>query len=262
MKVIAVDLDGTLLDSQKQLGADMRELIGVLRSKGYLFGVATGRPYFSALAAIPNPEELLDFLITDNGGEIQDYVANRSHQQYPISGDLVREIITENMALGANPVLNHNDELVMVDEGEYYNNIKKILKTKIDPNIMDYVKESQAKVIFSVDEETAQKVMAYHTEKNDPRYHFFKSQKELLEFMDPRVNKEVGLEWFCDYHKIELSQVMAFGDNDNDYEMIQAAGIGVAMSNATDLVKSAADHIAKSNDEQGVYHFLKDYLSN
>ena len=55
---------------------------------------------------------------------------------------------------------------------------------------------------------------------------------------------------------------MAFGDNDNDYEMIQAAGIGVAMSNATDLVKSAADHIAKSNDEQGVYHFLMDYLSN
>ena len=80
--------------------------------------------------------------------------------------------------------------------------------------------------------------------------------------MDPRVNKEVGLEWFCEHHDIKLSEVISFGDNDNDYELVKAAGVGVAMDNATDHVKSVADYITKSNDEDGVYHFLKNYLED
>ena len=262
MKVIAVDLDGTLLDSDHQIHPDMQELIQVLRSKGYIFGVATGRPYFSVLSVIPNPKESLDFLICNNGADIYDYMDDSHHEQFPLPGDVVKEIISENLKLGANPILYNVDHMITVFKDDYNQKVASFVETKFVDNILPFVEETQAKVIFSVSDQVALDVLAYHQEKADPRYNFFKSQRELVEFMDPRVNKEVGLEWFCDTHGISLKNVMSFGDNDNDYEMVKAAGLGIAMDNATDHVKSVADHIAPSNDDMGVYKFLLDYLSN
>lgn len=262
MKVFVSDLDGTLLDSQGKFHEDMRELIKVIRSKGYLFGIATGRPHFSVKATIPDADELFDFLICNNGAEIFDFVGDRYHQQYPLDGDLVKEIIEANLDMGANPILYIEDKMLTAYKDEYNERVKSFLNVEIVDNIFDYIQNTHAKVIFSVDPKDSEKIISYHQEVSKNRYNAFRSQKELVEFMDPRVNKEVGLEWFCSYHNISLDDVMSFGDNDNDYELVRAAGTGVAMGNATDYVKSVADHIAKSNDEQGVYHFLMEYLSN
>ncbi|WP_268892257.1 Cof-type HAD-IIB family hydrolase [Erysipelothrix urinaevulpis] len=262
MKVFVTDLDGTLLDAKGKLHPDMKELIKVIRSKGFLFGVATGRPLFSAKAAIPDAEEIFDFLICNNGGEIYDFVGRQYHQQYPLTKDVMNEIIEDNLKLGANPILYINDQMVTAFEDVYNQRVRTFLDVVYEEDIYSVVPETLPKIIFSVTPELGKDVISFHKEKANARYNAFKSQNELVEFMDPRVNKEVGLEWFCQQHNIDLSEVMSFGDNDNDYELVRAAGVGVAMNNATDYVKSVADHVAKSNDEQGVYHFLMDYLSN
>lgn len=261
MKVIASDLDGTLLDSNAKFSEDSRKLIKKIRSKGYLFGIATGRPYFRVKSVIPDVEELFDFLICNNGAEVYDFVADRHHQQFPLQKELIEEIIIEARELGANPIL-YGENCMFTERKDSYNQgIDDVSNVRYVDDVTELLEATHPKIIFSLTESLGAKIVEHFSNKKNTPYNVFKSQRELVEFMDSRVNKEIGLEWFCHYHDISLDEVMSFGDNDNDYELVNAAGIGVAMSNATDYVKSAADHIAKSNDENGVYQFLTDYLS-
>lgn len=81
-----------------------------------------------------------------------------------------------------------------------------------------------------------------------------------IEINHSEVNKGNALKWLCKKLGIDMSQLIAFGDGGNDIDMIKAAGIGVAMSNACGELKNCADVITKSNDEDGVAWFLENQL--
>lgn len=261
MKMIVSDLDGTLLNDEVKVSENTHEVLQMLRGQGYKIGIATGRPLFSAKASLPNLEKDYDFAVTNNGGNVYDFVEGTDHEQYPLSGDLVLEILEKFKPLGANPIL-YIDEKMYTEREDFYNRrIRGMLDMEFVGEIEPYVRETHPKIIFSATEEVVEKMVALNKAEPDSRYNMFKSQTELVEFVDPRVNKEVGLEYYCEDHNIELSEVIAFGDNDNDYEMVKAAGVGVAVKNATDKVKSVADYITDSNDEEGVYRFLINYFS-
>lgn len=261
MKMIVSDLDGTLLNDEVRVSENTHEVLQMLRQEGYKVGIATGRPLFSAKASVPNLEEDYDFAVTNNGGNVYDFEKGSEHEQYPLSGDLVLEILKKFKPLGANPIL-YLDGIMYTEREDFYNRrIKGMLDIDFVEDMGDYVRESHPKIIFSASEEVVDKMVALNEAEPDSRYNMFKSQAELVEFVDPRVNKEVGLEHYCQEHGIDLSEVIAFGDNDNDYEMVKAAGVGVAVKNATDKVKSVADYITNSNEEEGVYRFLVNYFS-
>jgi len=82
---------------------------------------------------------------------------------------------------------------------------------------------------------------------------------ELLQIMDRRANKANALKKVADYYSVGLDQVMAIGDAANDVEMLQAAGVAVAVDNAHPSVKQVADWIAPSNNDHGVHAALKRY---
>ena len=86
------------------------------------------------------------------------------------------------------------------------------------------------------------------------------SHPEFLEIIPKGVNKANALKWLCDKKKIDYKNIMAFGDNYNDLDMINLAGIGIAVQNAVDEAKSNADYIAPSHDEDGVGKFLKEFF--
>lgn len=261
MKVIVSDLDGTLLNHEVRVTENTHEILQMLRKQGYKIGVATGRPLFSAKASVPHLEEEFDFAVTNNGGNVYDFAKKTEHEQYPLSGELVLEIIERFRPLGANPILYLDGKMVTEREDHYNKKIRNMLDMEFVDDMKKQVRESHAKIIFSATPEVVEKMQAYNASHPDSRYNMFKSQTELVEFVDPRVNKEVGIEYYCQEYGIELSEVMAFGDNDNDYEMVKAAGVGVAVKNATDKVKSVADYITESNQDEGVYRFLLDYFT-
>ncbi|AZK44657.1 HAD family phosphatase [Erysipelothrix piscisicarius] len=258
IKLIATDMDGTLLDANHELTPSMRAKILELRHQGIKFGVATGRPMDSAVFGIPDIAELFDFAICDNGGFVYDFADGEIHEQFPLSEDLIREILDTFMPMGGNPVLTGPGKLYT--EFEDFYNIE--VRTHIDLEYVDVrskVLDSHAKIIFSGEPETLARIEAHVLANPDPRYVAFYSQKELIEFMDPRINKMVGLQYYMDKYGITAKEIMTFGDNNNDLHMIEDAGHGVAMENATPAVKNVADAICGLNSEDGVKQYLDQY---
>ena len=260
-KIIVSDLDGTLLNGDIKVSDKTQTLIKKLRNEGYIFGVATGRPLFSVLSSVSNAKALFDFAICNNGGDIHDFSDHTTHHHMPLKGETVLEIVEQYRPLGANPILYLEGQMVTERPDEYNHRIRNMLDIVFVGDIVPRIEKEHAKVIFSATPEVVEKMQAYYQAHPSSDYKMFKSQKELVEFTNPKINKEMGLEWYCAKHGYSLDQVLSFGDNDNDYEMVKAAGVGVAVDNATDYVKSVADHITKSNVEDGVYHFLTSFFA-
>ncbi len=82
-----------------------------------------------------------------------------------------------------------------------------------------------------------------------------------MEILRDGINKGSALKWLCDKKGIKRENVIAFGDNYNDIEMIEFAGVGVAMENGEEELKKSADYIALNNNDDGVGKFLKDFLN-
>jgi len=89
-----------------------------------------------------------------------------------------------------------------------------------------------------------------------------KSRDNLLEVLPKTVDKGKGLILLSELLDISLDEMMAIGDQENDLAMVQTAGTGVAMANATDIVKDAAQIVTKSNDEHGVAYAIEEYVLN
>ena len=87
------------------------------------------------------------------------------------------------------------------------------------------------------------------------------SQPHILEFLPLGVNKMVGLNHLLAHFGWQAAELMTFGDADNDYEMIRDAGDGVVMANGLDNIKKAADHLTKSNNEDGVAVYLEKFFA-
>lgn len=83
----------------------------------------------------------------------------------------------------------------------------------------------------------------------------------MIEIIKHGMNKAVGLKKISDYYQVPRERIIAFGDEDNDLEMLRFAGCGVAMENGTDEVKQATDRVTGSNEADGIASFLTSYFS-
>lgn len=262
MKLFVTDLDGTLLNSNHTLDESMKNYILKLRKEGHLFGVATGRPFPSALIAVPEITEIFDFGVFNNGSNFIDFKDQEKHDQYPLDRNTMIDIINTYSKLGANPVM-FIDDVMYTHNRDKYN--ERLLNSgfNIEFGNFDHIlNEHHEKVVFSVDETTRNRVFAHYEANPNEKYVAFMSQAELVEFMDPRIDKWVGVKYYIDKYKHDNLTTITFGDNGNDLELIQGADIGVAMENAIEELKDAADHITLANDESGVQAFIESYLKN
>ena len=262
-KIFVSDLDGTLLDDQKVFHIETINAIQNLRKQGHLFGLATGRPQPSALVAIPNMEEIFDFAIFNNGANVHDFKDKEVKDRFPLDGETIKEIIETYEPLGANPLIFVGKTLHASKEDRYTTYLQKAGLNIVYGKVMDHIQDSHEKIIFSVFDEVKVKAIETAHQNPDPRYHVFLSQDELIEFMDPRINKWVGIEWILDKYNLKQENTITFGDNDNDLPMIEHAHLGVVMSNGSDNAKSLAKEITEySNNDQGVMRFLEKYQRN
>jgi Cof subfamily protein (haloacid dehalogenase superfamily) len=88
----------------------------------------------------------------------------------------------------------------------------------------------------------------------------FKSQNYILEIVPTGINKGEAIKFLAQHYNIDISEVIAIGDDENDISMIMAAGLGVAMKNAKSCVKEVADYITSSNEENGVGKVINEFI--
>ena len=275
VKLIALDLDGTLFNSQSQISAHNIDTIKKANEAGAAVVISTGRPY-SGLPFEQLKGSGIRFAITTNGSAIYEIESGKCLFEEAMDEDIILPILdfllTKDIHMdafiggkGYTPVqcVAAGQKLANPPALKHY-----ILNTRVRvDNLPLFIHENQLKVqkmtlnfypegdIFK-DREEVRKYL-----ESNPAVTTVSGGYNNLEFTQADVNKGVGLQKMAQLLDIPVAQTMAVGDTENDLAIIRAAGFGVAMGNATAAVKSAADYITTSNDEDGVAtaiaHFLR-----
>lgn len=268
--LIALDLDGTLLSNNQTVSEDTKDILQQAINEGHIVVIATGRPH-------RNSRQYYDFLQLDtpminfNGAFIH-HPYNNSwertlHNPFPKSTALhiidacydfnVQNILAE---VQDNVFLDRPDEQLMNIFGSptinkqspfSIGNIRKQL-TDDPTSILIYPRAGQV-------EELTNHLSNYHATMIAHRT--WDSPWHMIEVIKKGIHKAVGIKRVADYYQIPQERIIAFGDEDNDLEMIDYAGVGVAMGNAIDELKQIANHVTLTNEEDGVRIFLEEYFS-
>lgn len=275
VKLIALDLDGTLFNSQSQISTHNIDTIKKANEAGATVVISTGRPY-SGLPFEQLKGSGIRFAITTNGSAIYEIESGKCLFEEAMDEDIILPILdfllTKDIHMdafiggkGYTPVqcVAAGQKLANPPALKHY-----ILNTRVRvDNLPLFIHENQLKVqkmtlnfypegdVFK-DREEVRKYL-----ESNPAVTTVSGGYNNLEFTRADVNKGVGLQKMAQLLDIPVAQTMAVGDTENDLAIIRAAGVGVAMGNATAAVKSSADYITTSNDEDGVAaaiaHFLR-----
>ncbi|MBB5888304.1 Cof-type HAD-IIB family hydrolase [Lactovum miscens] len=266
IKLIALDLDGTLLNSKKKISKKNIEAIQKARAQGVKVVFDTGRPlvslleYLSTLELFGNKE----YTIANNGGIIQRNDGILISQTL-LSYEEVKKIagVAESQGLPIDIVsgdICYTVETAVKTLLTYVNNTLTFHKVKFSevPKNADF-----NKVIISAKCEVIDSLSKKFEDEFSDFYDIFRTRDILLEFMPKGVNKGTGLEKLCKELGLKSDQVLAMGDEDNDAPMLSWVGLGIAPANSKDKARVAADQIsAYSNDEDAVAHAIYKYVLN
>lgn len=260
MKIFVSDLDQTLLDLEHELPEETKELVKKVREHGHYFGIATGRPMESAEFTIPNISEIFDFAVYENGGIIHDFHSGDIHVDHLLDKETIVEIIEIGRRNGSNPTVTHDGYFYTDDASRYATYGPGFLERLRIVDVLEILESHHPKVIFRGEEDELLELENLLNNSSEGRYRAFKSANDILEVMHPHINKFAGITWFLDKHNLSPESLITFGDNNNDIEMLEGAHLGIAVSNATDQAKNAADKIIGSHVDNAVFHFVKEYL--
>ncbi len=275
--IIALDLDGTLLDSQKRLSDANRLALERAAESGMHIVPTTGR-FFGMMPQSVRDLPFVRYAITVNGAQVYDRETDAA---------IVREEIPIAMAVDLMRLLDRYDVIY-----DCYRSNWGWMTSALQMKAADYatdahylkmirefrkpVPELKSHLLGTAPEGDVQKVMMFSRNSADgkqvaeavrdevmasfPGLKITSSTWNNLEFNISSANKGNSLRRFAEHLGLTLENCMAFGDGLNDLSMIEAAGIGVAMSNAHPDVLAAADVVAASNDEDGVAKVIRELL--
>jgi 5-amino-6-(5-phospho-D-ribitylamino)uracil phosphatase len=231
IKLIALDMDGTLLTNKHEISAANRQAIKEAREKGIIVVLSTGRSIRKVRKHMDSLE-LTSYLVTVNGSEIWDD-----------KSELVERSIvkTDLMQWMWNLSQHHNTKFWAIStENNYF-----------DEMPVDIHEHEWLKFGFNIEDDTIRKKIFFELQEKG-EFELTNSTPKNIEVNPAGINKAKGLQIVCERLGIEMKNVMAVGDSLNDLAMIKEAGLGVAMGNGQDIVKRAADWVTASNNEDGV----------
>lgn len=267
-KLIVSDIDGTLLRSDKTISETTKNKIFQLIEQGHLFAIATGRMH-GAGRIITKDLDYDGFLISCNGAVVKHLKTGEIIQAIELPRHLAIEVVKVCKKHDAYFHLYDNDviysEKNMHLAQKYADGMKNLpeayhFKVEFHDDLLSIVEKVPIYKIglWSEHPETFEAVMAEIKEIEG--LETCKSLETSFDVMAKGVTKATGIEAIRSHYDIPLEDVIAFGDNENDMDMISYAGVGVAMSNATEALKKVANYIAKSNDEDGLMHALEELI--
>jgi Cof subfamily protein (haloacid dehalogenase superfamily) len=261
-KLIAADLDGTLIGEDAVLSPEVKDAVRRAMEKGVTFTIATGRAFGSAL---PFAEELgiNAPLICYQGGLIKDHLSGQVIYEQSVPLPLAQELIrfTRQRRLHLNIYLDGRAYVErMTPEARYYT---RIARAAIYPvgDMLAFLDRAPIKfIIILSDDEATGPLIAELEALFAGRMRFVRSYPRFVEGIPLDVSKGHALARLADHLGLPLEKTIGIGDNDNDLELVERAGLGVAMGNASSAVKAAADYIAPPVDEEGVVEVIERFV--
>lgn len=263
--LIALDLDGTLLKDDKTISERNKQVIKKAKEEGHKVMISTGRPFRSSEMYYRELE--LDSPIVNFNGAFTHHPLNHSWgiHHSPLSLNVAKDIVEALQSFKY-----HNIIAEVIDDVYLHYHDEKLMDIFSfgKPNITTgdlrrFLKKAPTSMLIHTEEEHLGQIRSYlgdiHAEVVDQRS--WATPWHVIEIVKAGLNKAVGVKKVADYYNIPRERVIAFGDEDNDLEMLEYAGHGIAMANGIDEAKNVANEVTLSNEEDGVGVYLNEVLN-
>ena len=269
-RFVAIDVDGTLLDSNKNLSTYTKKIIQQCIANGITVCICTGRPVqtiarFTELLGVhelPAVQEM-PFILYNGAmvavGENHDIIFER-----PLSEKAGKELLSLGQTLGSTLIAWSQNKLYVNELNDRIENYCTI--TPIEPIVITdadtLAKQGITKMIWYDDAARMPALIdALNANPVCREINYFTSNPLFLELVDKRCSKGLAIEQLIRHLNIPREETIAIGDGYNDIPMLEYAGLGIAMGNACDAVKAAADTVTDTNDNDGVANALIQYFN-
>jgi Cof subfamily protein (haloacid dehalogenase superfamily) len=261
IKLVAIDLDGTLLDDSKKVSEQTVEALCGLPERGVRVVIASARPPRS-VRHIYRQLRLDTWQVNYNGALIWDEAQAKAVFHRPLSRNLAWRIIDDardmfDEVLVSCEILDrwYTDRA----EEPFTTETGKLFRPDVVAPLETFAHGPVTKLLLLGDPRMTLRLEQRIDEQFGQKVSVVRTDDHLLQIMDKRVSKATALQIVARHYGLTLEEVMAIGDAPNDVAMLQIAGVSVAMDNAHALVKAIADWIAPSNNDHGVCAALRRY---
>ncbi len=261
-KLITLDIDGTLINSEGIMTAETVEAIRRCRDAGVMVTISTGRPiqgvrYFIEELGLDGP------IITYNGAMIVDAVTGEILSEQGMQGQDAEQVLRLGLERDTTIIAWSGNGLFVNTINDHVDSYKKM--SGVEPVVFSDIAALAARGITKIIWiDTIDRIEAWKKGikgiVNDS-VTYCTSQPHFLEFFSSSVSKAAALEFIGRRLGIRREEMIAIGDGYNDLSMIEYAGLGVAMGNAADGVKAKADYVTASNDENGVAKVIYKFIT-
>ena len=264
-RLLVLDLDGTLTNTKKEITEHTRSILMEAQEKGVKIVLASGRPTYGV---VPIAEKLElkkygGYILSYNGGEIINWQTGEMIYENVLPNDVLPYLYQcskdNNFA-----IVTYKDKYVVTehpdDEFVLKEVILNVMETKKVDNFLDAVDFPVAKCMIVGEATRLAELEKQMYEALKDRMGVYRSEPYFLELVPKGIDKAQSLSVLLDKIGATREEMIAIGDGFNDKSMIEFAGLGVAMANAQEVVKQAANYITLSNEEDGVAAVVEKFM--
>ncbi len=263
-KVLVLDIDGTLNNSQKIVTERTKNSIIDAQTHGVTIVIASGRPH---IGIVPVAEQIgLDktggYILSYNGGQITECKSNQVIYKKMISKEFIPEVYSLSKKLNVN-LMTYSDGKVIAEYSDEFLELEcRINKTncvkvksfidEVTYDVPKFIMLGEGDYLASIEDDVKSQLGS--------RFSVTRSEPFFLEIMPQFVDKAYSLGVLLQHLGYSKENMIACGDGFNDISMIKLAGIGVAMANAQQAVKDVCDFVTLSNDNDGIAHVIERFI--
>lgn len=259
IKLIATDIDGTILKYNYEFNQEVKDCIKNLTKKGIKVVLVTGRMHKSTKRIA---DELgLDTPIVSYQGGLVKHDEQILYERH-LNPERAKKIIAWARENKIHLNLYLNDELYVEEDNQTVRCYIKQGVPSFNVKSFDDVNLEKINKMLLIDFEDEHKVTEYkeYLEKNYPDVHFIKSTPYYCEICHPAATKACAVNFLKEYWELDVNEVMAIGDQNNDIDLLSAGGIKVAMGNATEELKSVANYVTDTVNNNGFVKAVEKFI--
>ena len=261
-KLIAMDLDGTLNNDQKKITEKTRDALMLAQEKGVRLALASARPspgLFRERDAL-RMQDFRGILMSYNGGRIVDAESGEVLFETAMDMEETRRVLRFLEGLPVTPILDDGRQFYVTDKNGYkvdYECTNNRMECSEVENLADFLHFAPIKILMSADPDRIHEIQKQIADFLPDSLTVVQTAAFYLEVIPKIINKGQGICDICKTLGISADEVVSFGDAENDIPMLRAAGMGIAMGNADEQVKAAADMVTLGNNDDGIAHALE-----
>jgi len=256
-KMVALDLDGTLLPHNLELSERVEATLARVQARGVWVTIASGRGYPSLLPWVERLH-IAAPVVGYQGARVTDPATHRTVRDYPFSSDLIPELVAYARAQDLSLTLYHDDEIYSEEKrqsDDFYDRWFG-LPVHLVPSLLGALPGDPTKFLITDEPARLDCLQPDIEARFTGKLQIVRSHPLFIEGLASGISKASALAWICEQAGFSAGEVIAIGDSGNDVEMLRWAGVGVAMGNASPDALAAADLVAPSVDDDGVAHIL------